>query len=151
MNYGGRCRIFFKFWGNKAPNNFYPPLFFCCRQWRGASGLLLLERWSPQTRLKGTAEIRLLFSHHWFMGFLLDDRHRLPLLTKLHADILVWILLPQFLITVCVTHEGEHHILNDALKNKKEITIRDEGIDFDILCLSSVGWCYSQDLPYTLF
>lgn len=118
MNYGGRCRIFFKFWGNKAPNNIYPPLFFCCRQWRGASGLLLLERWSPQTRLKGTTEIRLMFSHHWFMGFLLDDRHQLPLLTKLHANILIRILLPQFLITVCVTHEGEHHILNDALKNK---------------------------------
>lgn len=43
------------------------------------------------------------------------------LLTKLHADVLVWILLPQFLITVCVTHEGENHILNDALKNKVTI------------------------------
>lgn len=37
-------------------------------------------------------------------------------LTKLHADVLIWILLPQLIITVCVTHEGENHILNDALE-----------------------------------
>lgn len=45
-------------------------------------------------------------------------RYQPSLLTKLHADVLVWILPPQLLITVCVTHEGENHILNDALKNK---------------------------------
>lgn len=48
--------------------------------------------------------------------FVLSYRHK-P--TKLHADVLVWIFLPQFLITICVTHEWENHILNDALKNKK--------------------------------
>lgn len=45
-------------------------------------------------------------------------KHPSSLLTKLHANVLVWILLPQSIITVCVTHEGENHILNDALKNK---------------------------------
>lgn len=42
-------------------------------------------------------------------------------LTKLHADVLVWILLPQLLITVRVAHEGENHILNNTLENKKRI------------------------------
>lgn len=54
--------------------------------------------------------------------------HRIPFrlqmhpsrLTKLHADVLVWILLPQLLITVRVAHEGENHILNNTLENKRE-------------------------------
>lgn len=49
-----------------------------------------------------------------------DYRHQLSLLTKLHADVLVWILLPQLLIRICITHEGENHILNDALQKKKK-------------------------------
>jgi hypothetical protein len=36
-------------------------------------------------------------------------------LTKLHANVLVWVLLPQLLVTVRVAHEGENHVLNDAL------------------------------------
>lgn len=40
-------------------------------------------------------------------------------LTELHADVLVWILLPQLLITIRVTHEWENHILNNTLENKK--------------------------------
>ena len=43
-----------------------------------------------------------------------------PPLTKLHADVLVWVLLPQLLIAVCVTHEWENHILNDALQKVKQ-------------------------------
>lgn len=52
--------------------------------------------------------------------------HRIPfrlqpplLLTKLHADVLVRILLPQLLVAVRVAHEGENHILNNALENRK--------------------------------
>lgn len=41
-----------------------------------------------------------------------------PLLTELHADVLVRILLPQLVVTLSVAHEGENHILNDALENK---------------------------------
>lgn len=113
FNYGKR-----RFQVNNTQHKFHSPLSSCCRQWRGVSGLRLLERWSPQTRLKRTAEVALMVSHHWCTRFLLDHRHQLSLLTKLHADVLIRILLPQFFITVCVTHEGENHILNDALKNK---------------------------------
>lgn len=38
-------------------------------------------------------------------------------LTELHADVLVWILLPQFLILVFVTHQREDHLLADGLWN----------------------------------
>lgn len=41
-----------------------------------------------------------------------------PLLTELHADVLVRILLPQLVVALSVAHEGENHILNDALENK---------------------------------
>lgn len=41
------------------------------------------------------------------------------MLTKFHANVLIWILLPQLLIGICVTHEGENHILNHALKKTK--------------------------------
>lgn len=37
--------------------------------------------------------------------------------TKLHADILVRILLPQFFVAVCIAHQGEDHVLNDALQS----------------------------------
>lgn len=42
-------------------------------------------------------------------------------LTELHADVLVWILLPQLLVTVRVAHEWENHILNNTLENKQEV------------------------------
>lgn len=41
-------------------------------------------------------------------------------LTELHADVLVGVLLPQLLVAVCVTHERENHILNDALCDVKQ-------------------------------
>lgn len=44
-----------------------------------------------------------------------------PLLTKLHADVLVRILLPQLIVALSVAHEGENHILDYALENKKLI------------------------------
>lgn len=40
------------------------------------------------------------------------------LLTELHADVLIGILLPQLFIGVCVAHEREDHVLNDALQSK---------------------------------
>ena len=43
-----------------------------------------------------------------------------PPLTKLHADVLVGVLLPQLLVAVCVTHEWENHVLNDALQEVKQ-------------------------------
>lgn len=41
-------------------------------------------------------------------------------LTEFHANVLVWILLPEFLILIFVTHERENDFLTDGLG---EITI----------------------------
>lgn len=94
------------------------PLSFCCRRWRGESVLQLWERWSPQTHLKETAESSkkclVISSSSRLIPLRIQHPSSLP--TKLHANVLVWILLPQLIITVCVTHEGENHILNDALE-----------------------------------
>lgn len=48
------------------------------------------------------------------------------MLTKLHPNVLVWILLPQLLIGICVTHEGENHILNNTLKKENHRLINAE-------------------------
>lgn len=98
------------------------PLSFCCRRWRGESVLQLLERWSPQTHLQKTAESTKKKSLVSSRSSLTPLRWQHPssLPTELHANVLVWILLPQLIITVCVTHEGENHILNDALETNKK-------------------------------
>lgn len=36
-------------------------------------------------------------------------------LTEFHANVLVWILLPEFLILIFVTHERENDFLTDGL------------------------------------
>lgn len=102
--------------GTEQKKHFNWPLSSCCRLWRGVSGLLLWEKWSPQIHLRRTAEIGWMVSIWWSKGFLLYYSHKCSLLTKLHANVLIRVLLPQFLITVCVTHEGKNHILNDALR-----------------------------------
>lgn len=58
-------------------------------------------------------------SCHTCTEFLWSHRHRLSLLTKLHTDVFIRIFLPKLLIWICVTHEGENHILNDALKKQE--------------------------------
>lgn len=125
----------------KSRKYFNLPLSFCCRRWRGESVLQLLEIWSLQIHLMGTAESRkkgLVISSSRLIPFRLW--HPYSLLTKLHANVLIWILLPQFIITVCVTHEGENHVLNDALeKNKvKKLSLKRSNI-------FSFGWsCHDR-------
>lgn len=79
-----------------------------------------------EMKSSNTSEMRVMVSYRWCAGLALWDlKRQLSPLTKLHADVFVGILLPQLLITVCVTHEGENHILNDALKDKNsKVTIR---------------------------
>lgn len=46
------------------------------------------------------------------------------LLTEFHANVLIWILLPEFLILIFVTHERENDFLTDGLGQTTPLAVR---------------------------